>query len=83
VVSDLPVYYNNTLFDENASCHLALGNAISMALNDANNISIGDYEKRGINHSNEHTDFMIGSADLEIEAEYHDGRKVPLFKNEN
>jgi aminopeptidase len=52
-----------------------------MALNDAKNISFEDYEKRGINHSNGHTDFMIGSDDLEIETEYHVGRKVPLFKN--
>jgi Thermophilic metalloprotease (M29) len=64
------------LLDENASCHQALGNAISMALNDAKNISFEDYENRGINHCNGHTDFVIGSADLEIETEYHVGRRV-------
>lgn len=82
-ISNSGIIFNNTLFDENASCHLAIGNAISMALHDAKNINLEDYEKRGINRSNGHTDFMIGSADLEIEAEYHDGRKVPLFKNGN
>ncbi|MFP7298965.1 aminopeptidase [Neobacillus niacini] len=82
-ISNSGIIFNNTLFDENASCHLAIGNAITMALKDTNVSTKEDYAKRDINHSSGHTDFMIGSADLEIEAEYHDGRKIPLFRNGN
>lgn len=82
-ISNSGIIFNNTLFDENASCHLALGNAITMALNDTKISTKEDYAKRDINHSSGHTDFMIGSKDLEIEAEYHDGKKVPLFRNGN
>jgi aminopeptidase len=82
-ISNSGIIFNNTLFDENASCHLALGNAITMALNDGNVSTKEEYENRYINYSSGHTDFMIGSADLEITAEYQDGRKVPLFKNGN
>ncbi|RZT15509.1 aminopeptidase [Fictibacillus sp. BK138] len=82
-ISNSGIIFNNTLFDENASCHLALGRVITMALKDAKNLNPEDFEEKGINFSSGHTDFMIGSEDLEIEAEYHDGKRVHLFKNGN
>ncbi|SDM54626.1 aminopeptidase [Fictibacillus solisalsi] len=82
-ISNSGIVFNNTLFDENASCHLALGMTISMNIPGADKLSKEELEAKGVNQSHGHTDFMIGSADLEIEAEYHDGKRIPLFTNGN
>ncbi|MCK6256467.1 aminopeptidase [Fictibacillus sp. KIGAM418] len=82
-ISNSGIVFNNTLFDENASCHLALGNAISMNIPGAEQLSKEELEAKGVNQSHGHTDFMIGSADLEIEAEYQDGKRIPLFTKGN
>lgn len=82
-ISNAGIVFNNTLFDENASCHLALGMTISMNIPGADKLSKEELESKGVNQSHGHTDFMIGSADLEIEAEYHDGKRIPLFTNGN
>ncbi|WP_430787104.1 aminopeptidase [Virgibacillus flavescens] len=82
-ISNSGIIFNNTLYDENASCHVAIGTAITMGVKDAANVSKEDLIERGINQSNGHTDFMIGSADLNIIAETNDGQKVQLFKDGN
>ncbi|WP_062239752.1 aminopeptidase [Fictibacillus sp. FJAT-27399] len=82
-ISNSGIVFNNTLFDENASCHLALGNAISMNIPGAEQLRKEELEAKGVNQSHGHTDFMIGSADLEIEAEYQDGKRIPLFTKGN
>jgi aminopeptidase len=82
-ISNSGITFNNTLYDENASCHLAIGTSITMSVKDAGNLSPEQMEEKEINFSRGHTDFMIGSADLEIEAEYEDGKRIPLFKNGN
>jgi aminopeptidase len=82
-ISNSGIIFNNTLYDENASCHLAIGTSITMSVKDAGNLTPEQMEEKEINHSRGHTDFMIGSADLEIEAEYEDGKRIPLFKNGN
>ncbi|MGG1575292.1 aminopeptidase [Fictibacillus sp. NRS-1165] len=82
-ISNSGIVFNNTLFDENASCHLALGNTITMNIPGADQLSKEELEAKGVNHSHGHTDFMIGSADLEIEAEYQDGKRIPLFTKGN
>jgi aminopeptidase len=82
-ISNSGIIFNNTLYDENASCHLAIGTAITMSVKDAGNLTPEEMEAKEINHSRGHTDFMIGSADLDIEAEYEDGKRIPLFKNGN
>ncbi|MBN2652028.1 MAG: aminopeptidase [Spirochaetales bacterium] len=67
--------FHNTLFDENASCHLAIGNAYNMCLNpDSGNSS-------DINTSMTHVDFMVGSADLQIEATCENGEKFFVLKD--
>ncbi len=60
------ILFYNTLFDENASCHLALGNAYTMNIKDGNTLSEEELIKRGYNKSCEHVDFMFGSSDMEI-----------------
>lgn len=67
--------YHNTLFDENASCHLAIGNAYNMCLDP----ETGDPKE--INTSMTHVDFMIGSSDLDIEATTASGEKFFVLKN--
>jgi aminopeptidase len=82
-ISNSGIIFNNTLYDENAACHLAIGTSITMSVKDAGNLSKEELVEKEINHSRGHIDFMIGSADLDIEAEYQDGRKIPLFKDGN
>lgn len=74
------VFYD-TLFDENASSHIALGAAIVQALPWAPELSPQDRHERGVNHSSIHTDFMIGSNDLEVDGVTKEGEAVPLLRN--
>ena len=82
-ISNTNVIYYNTLFDENASCHLAIGKAYPTCIKDGANMNAEELEKNGINDSLTHVDFMIGSAELEIDAIAQDGSVVPLFRAGN
>ncbi|WP_221563534.1 aminopeptidase [Alkalihalobacillus sp. TS-13] len=82
-ISNSGIIFSNTLYDENASCHLAIGTSITMSVKDVGKLSKEELEERGVNQSRGHTDFMIGSADLDIVAETNDGEKVQLFKDGN
>ncbi|MCF7924727.1 MAG: aminopeptidase, partial [Candidatus Izimaplasma sp.] len=73
----------NTLFDENASCHLALGRAYPMNIQGGTEMTKEELEKRGYNDSMSHSDFMFGSKDLDIVGTTKDGKKVQIFKNGN
>ena len=75
--------FYNTLFDENACCHLALGDGFPDCIKDYEKLTLEEIHKLGVNESMNHVDFMIGSRDLEIEAKCRDGRTVPIFKNGN
>ena len=80
-ISQSNMLFYNTLFDENASCHLAIGNAYSMNIKDG---TIVDEEKLlplGYNKSLIHVDFMIGSSDLSIIGVKEDGSEVVIFKD--
>jgi aminopeptidase len=74
------VFYD-TLFDENASSHIALGASIVQAVPEASELSPDERHERGVNHSSIHTDFMIGSNELEIDGVTKDGEAVPLLRN--
>lgn len=82
-ISNSGIIFNNTLYDENASCHLAIGTAITVSVNGGEKLSKEELIEKGVNQSNGHTDFMIGSSDLSIEAEYQDGKRIPLFRDGN
>ena len=71
-------YHYETLYDENASCHLALGDAFSECLDVDDN-----KENYGYNKSDNHVDFMIGTNDLSIIGETFDGAKIEIFKDGN
>ncbi len=82
-ISNSGLLFYNTLFDENAACHLALGFGFQDALDDYQNITLQDAYDRGVNKSFMHVDFMIGTPDMNITANTKDGRKVPIFRNGN
>ena len=82
-ISNTNILFLNTLFDENASCHMALGRAYPMNVKNGVNTSIEELEKIGYNNSMVHADFMFGSEDMEIVGLTQDGKEVQVFKNGN
>ena len=75
--------FYNTLFDENAACHLALGRGFTNLLRDYEKYSDEEAHAKGINDSVVHEDFMIGTEDMDITAITADGREVAIFRNGN
>ena len=69
----------NTLFDENASCHLAFGAAYPTCVAGGENMSDEERKQAGLNDSMTHVDFMIGTSDLSIVGVTQDGREIPVF----
>ena len=75
--------FYNTLFDENAACHLALGMGFADTINDFDKRTLEECRALGVNDSMVHEDFMIGCADMDIDALCADGRTVPIFRQGN
>ena len=82
-ISKLHTLFYETLFDENASCHFAIGQAYPTCIKGGEDMSKAELIKRGINDSDVHVDFMIGTKDLQITAETRDGKTVKVFENGN
>ncbi len=80
-VGNTGLVFYDTLFDENASSHIAFGAAIVQAVEWAHDLSPEERGERGVNHSSIHTDFMIGSNELEIDGVTGDGEAVPILRN--
>ena len=79
-ISQSGLLYYNTLFDENAASHVALGNAYRFTLNGGTEMSDDDFERAGGNRSAVHVDFMIGSGDLDVDGVLSDGSTEPLMR---
>ena len=77
------ILFYNTLFDENAACHLALGRGFTNVLRDYEKYTEAEAHERGINDSIVHEDFMIGTEDMSITAVLEDGKTVKIFENGN
>ena len=77
------ILYYNTLFDENASCHLAMGMGYADTIVDHHNKTLEQCRQLGINDSMIHEDFMIGCDTMDIDAITRDGRVVPVFRKGN
>ena len=77
------ILFYNTLFDEHASCHLALGRAYPMNVAGGTDMSEEQLQEAGANHSMTHVDFMFGSQDMCIDGICKDGRVVPVFRGGN
>jgi aminopeptidase len=82
-ISNSGIIFFNTLFDENASCHLAIGSAYTSCLEGGADMSKEEQEQNGANTSLTHVDFMIGSAEMDIDGETADGQIEPLFRKGN
>ena len=82
-INNTGLLFYNTLFDENACCHVALGMGFGNCLKNFENMSLDEIHAAGINDSIIHVDFMVGAADLDITATTYDGLEVPIFRNGN
>lgn len=82
-ISNSNILFFNTLFDENASCHIALGAAYPTTIEGGQDLSDEELLKRGVNRSTVHADFMIGTKDLNIKGIKEDGSEVDVFINGN
>ncbi|WP_336881508.1 aminopeptidase [Priestia koreensis] len=82
-ISQSNTVFFNTLFDENASNHLALGSAYAFCIEGGKTMSKEELKERDINESITHVDFMIGSAEMDIDGIKEDGTSEPIFRKGN
>jgi aminopeptidase len=82
-ISKSNILFYNTLFDENASCHLALGKAYPVCIKNSESRSEEELKNLGMNDSIVHEDFMVGTSDLEIIGIKSIGEEIQVFKNGN
>ena len=82
-INNTGILFYNTLFDENASCHLAVGRGFNETLCGFENMTVEECKAAGINDSMIHVDFMIGSSDMSIVGVTESGERVQIFKDGN
>lgn len=82
-INNTGILFYNTLYDENASCHLALGRGFATCIKDFEKYTKEEIDNLGINDSMVHTDFMIGSKDLSIVGITKEGKEIQIFKDGN
>ena len=82
-ISNQRILFYNTLFDENASCHLAFGRAYPECIQGGTDMSEEDLTARGLNNSMTHVDFMVGTSDLTITGRTSGGQEVSIFVDGN
>lgn len=82
-ISNSGILFYNTLFDENASCHLAIGACYPTNIKGGSDLTKEELLKLGGNSSMEHVDFMFGSSDMSIVGETYDGSLIDVFKDGN
>ena len=75
------ILFYETLFDENASCHFALGCSYKEVLPDGDSLTMEQARGFGLNDSIIHVDFMVGAEDLSIDGIRPDGTSMPIFRN--
>ena len=81
-INESGILFYNTLFDENAACHIAVGEAYP-CIENGENMSREELGERGLNYSITHVDFMIGTPDLTITGTTADGKEIPVFIDGN
>lgn len=82
-ISNSGLLFYNTLFDENAACHLAVGRGFPDCVEGFETMSLEEVRALGVNDSMTHVDFMIGCETMNITAKCRDGKEVPVFRNGN
>ncbi|MEG2685061.1 MAG: aminopeptidase [Erysipelotrichaceae bacterium] len=81
IISEMNVLFKNTLFDENASCHLALGSSYPMNVKNGTNLNKEELNKLNANISNTHVDFMFGTKDMSIIGIDQNDKEIVIFKD--
>ncbi len=82
-IAESGLLFYNTLFDENAACHLALGMGYADTIRDHHNKTLDECRELGINDSMIHEDFMIGCSSMNIDAITREGKVIPIFRKGN
>lgn len=82
-ISNKNIIFYTTLFDENASCHLAIGAAYTSCIENGDELSEEEKDAKGVNTSLTHVDFMVGDSDLDIMGIKQDGSEFKIFENGN
>ena len=80
-INQTGLLFYNTLFDENACCHFALGRGFNECVKDGLNKTKDELNEMGVNDSIIHVDFMIGTSDLSIVGKCRDGKEIQIFKD--
>ena len=80
-IRESEILFYDTLYDENASCHLALGIGFAECLEGGYDMTSAELQAAHVNHSATHVDFMIGTDDLDIVGITADGEEIPVFVN--
>lgn len=80
-ISQSGITFFNTLFDENASNHLAIGSAYPTTIQGGTKMSQEELREHGMNTSTVHVDFMIGSSEMDIDGITKDGTIIPIFRS--
>ena len=82
-IAESGLLFYNTLFDENASCHLAMGMGYADCIRDYHNRTLDECHELGVNDSMIHVDLMIGCDTMNIDAVCEDGSVIRIFENGN
>ncbi|MGN1040785.1 MAG: aminopeptidase [Candidatus Fimimonas sp.] len=80
-IAESGILFYNTLFDENASCHLAFGASYPTTVVGGNDMDEQQLAAHGMNQSLQHVDFMVGTKDMDIDGIAYDGTVTPLFRD--
>jgi aminopeptidase len=81
-VGQTGITFFNTLFDENATCHIAYGTAILFSVRDSDGLGPDELRERGVNVSSVHTDFMVGGPEVAVTGVTRDGDEIPLLRGD-
>jgi aminopeptidase len=81
-VGQTGITFFNTLFDENATCHIAYGAGIVHAVEGTEGLGSEELRDRGVNVSAVHTDFMIGGPEVAVDGLTRDGRTIPIIRED-